>query len=88
MFPATTRQRCVFEQMDVLAGGNALKGLAGDGAGFDLVHDCGLLDSVAMVIAPRFYKGAPSAKQFSSAALRCRCATRQFMTSQPLCCDA
>ncbi len=50
MFPADTRQRCVFKQMDVLGGGSSLKALAVEGGGFDLVHDCGLLDSVAMVI--------------------------------------
>ena len=49
MFPSITEKQCMFEQADVLGGVSALKALGGGGA-FDLVHDCGLLDSVAMVI--------------------------------------
>ena len=49
MFPAISEKQCRFEQADVSgAGGAVVKSLAGDG-GFDLVHDCGLVDSVAMV---------------------------------------
>ena len=54
MFPSITEKRCMFEQADVLGGVSALKGLGGGGGAFDLVHDCGLLDSVAMVIT-QFY---------------------------------
>jgi hypothetical protein len=50
MFPSITEQQCRFLQTDVLGGGGAaMKKLACDGGGFDLVHDCGLVDSVAMV---------------------------------------
>lgn len=50
MFPSITAQQCSFQQADVLGGGGSVvKKLAFDGGGFDLVHDCGLVDSVAMV---------------------------------------
>ena len=42
VFAAAVGDRCVFEQKDVLGGG----GVQGQ---YDLVHDCGLVDSVAMV---------------------------------------
>jgi hypothetical protein len=51
MFPSISEKQCRFEQADVSsAGGAAVKSLTGDGL-FDLVHDCGLVDSVAMVLA-------------------------------------
>ena len=50
MFPSITEKQCKFVQADVLGGGaSAAAALASDGGAFDLVHDCGLLDSVAMV---------------------------------------
>ncbi len=84
MFPAITEKQCKFEQVDVLGGGAVMKALPHEGGGYDLVHDCGLVDSVAMVTACSNPSSFTNSFRTDSVFCFCRCATPLLTTLRRL----